>query len=346
MGAFQFGVYKALKEKGYEPDWVAGISIGAINAAIVAGNAPGDRLKRLENFWSTVAGRLDWWERVPNFYSEKLMNQWKVWLSMVGGVPGFFRPNLIAPPFASPASPQAGSLYNTQELRKTLERLINFQLLNDDKSPDHVRLTLGATDVSRGEPKIFENFGPKKVRITVDHTLASGAIAPSFAGVVIDGRLYWDGGVSSNSSVRHILHDLNNIAKGKHVLVFAIDLWSHGNTEPKTFDEVSWRLKQIYFSSRLKHEIDRGKTLLDHELQKEQAASGSTGAQGQGRIDIVRVSYESETSQIPWDDVLFSRTAIEGRIRKGHSAMSAYFDREPSPWHPQGTRERVTTHFC
>lgn len=353
MGAFQVGAYKALREKGYEPNWVAGISIGAVNASIIAGNKREDRQVRLEKFWSTVAGHLDCWERFPNFYSEKLTNQWKVWMSMVGGVPGFFRPNYIPPLFAPVNSPQAGSLFNAQELKKTLERLISFPVLNDPGSADDVRLTLGATDVFRGEPKIFENFGRDKISITADHIMASGAIAPSFPGVVINGRLYWDGGVSSNSSVQHILHHLNELTQSKHVLVFAIDLWSHGNQEPKAFDEVCWRLKQINFSSRLRHEIERGKTFLDHEQLKgdheqlkAQATAGGFEPQSKGRVDIVRVSYQSEPSQIPWDDALFSRSAIEGRIRKGHAAMSEHLDKDPHPWHPEGKKERVTTHYC
>jgi NTE family protein len=212
---------------------------------------------------------------------------------------------------------------------------------------------LGATDVFRGEPKIFENFGRDKISITADHIMASGAIAPSFPGVVINGRLYWDGGVSSNSSVQHILHHLNELTQSKHVLVFAIDLWSHGNQEPKAFDEVCWRLKQINFSSRLRHEIERGKTFLDHEQLKgdheqlkAQATAGGFEPQSKGRVDIVRVSYQSEPSQIPWDDALFSRSAIEGRIRKGHAAMSEHLDKDPHPWHPEGKKERVTTHYC
>lgn len=336
MGAFQVGVYQALNKKGYEPDWVAGISIGAINAAIIAGNRQEDRLRRLNEFWNTVAGPLDWWECVPN-YAEKLTNSWKVWLSMVAGVPGFFRPNYIPPWFAPPNSPQATSLYNVQQLKKTLQHLIDFDFLNNHESPTHVRLSLGATDVNRGEPETFESFGSNAEPITVDHIMASGANVPWFPGVVIDGRTYWDGGVSSNSSVRHILHLLNEAAENKHVLVVAIDLWSHGNREPKTFDEVYWRIKQIGYSSRLRYEIRQGKASLDSEQQREQAT---------GRIAFVRVCYESEASEIPWDDALFSRTAIEDRIRKGYAAMSEHLEKEPQPWHPEGKLERVTTHFC
>ncbi len=126
LGAFQAGAYQALTEKKYEPDWVAGISIGSINAAIIAGNPKEKRLERLKEFWRLVTGNLDWWERVPN-YSEKLTNTWKIWLAMAGGVPGFFRPNYIPGPLADPNSSQACCLYNVQKLRKTLENLVDFQ---------------------------------------------------------------------------------------------------------------------------------------------------------------------------------------------------------------------------
>jgi NTE family protein len=343
MGAFQFGVYQALSEKGYEPDWVAGISIGAINGSIIAGNRQEHRLKRLAEFWTTVAGDLDWWDYFPN-YAEKLTNLWKVWQSMVGGVPGFFHPNPMPPLFAPPSSSLAGSLYNTQRLKKTLQRLIDFPLLNDQQSPAQVRLSLGATDVRQGEPRIFESFGSDAIKITVDHVMASGALAPSFPGVRIDGRLYWDGGISSNSSIRNILHHLNKNAQDRNVLVFAIDLWSHGNREPKGFDEVCWRLKQINYSSRLKDEIERGKLFLEHERQKERGAPG--GAKSKGHIALVRVSYRSEASAIPWDDALFSRPAIERRIQEGYSAMLEHLQKAPKPWEPLGRAEAVTTHSC
>ena len=343
MGAFQVGVYQALSEKGYEPDWVAGISIGAINGSIIAGNRPEHRLKRLAEFWTTVAGDLDWWEYFPN-YAEKLTNMWKVWLSMVSGVPGFFRPNPMPPLFAPPNSSLAGSLYNTQRLKNTLQRLIDFPLPNDQLSPMHVRLSLGVTDVRQGEPKIFESFNTDAGKITVDHVMASGALAPSFPGVVIDGRLYWDGGISSNSSIRNILHHLNKIAEERHVLVFAIDLWSHDNREPKAFDEVCWRVKQIHYSSRLKDEIERGRLFLERERQKEQRTRG--GAKSKGHIALVCVSYRSEASAIPFDDALFSRPAIERRMHEGYSAMIKHLQKAPQPWEPFGKPEAVTTHFC
>jgi NTE family protein len=338
MGAFQVGVYEALSEKGYEPDWVAGISIGAINGSIIAGNQPEHRLKRLTEFWTTVAGDLDWWDYFPN-YAEKMTNLWKVWMLMISGVPGFFRPNPMPPLFAPPNSSLAGSLYNTHRLKNTLQRLIDFPLLNDRQSPTQVWLSLGATDVRRGDLKIFESFSSDAVQITVDHVMASGAIAPSFPGVVIDGRLYWDGGISSNSSIRNILHHLNEIAQDRDVLVFAIDLWSHGDDEPKAFDEVCWRLKQIYYSSRLKQEIERGKLVLEQQ----KAAPG--GGKSKGHIALVRVTYRSEASAIPWDDALFSRPAIERGMKKGYRTMLELLQKGPRPWEPWKPGA-VTTHYC
>jgi NTE family protein len=343
MGAFQAGVYQALGEKGYEPDWVAGISIGAINGSIIAGNRQEHRLKRLAEFWTTVAGDLDWLDYFPS-YAENLRNLWKVWVSMVGGVPGFFLPNPIPPLFAPPNSSLAGSLYNTQRLKGTLQRLIDFPFLNDHQSPTQVRLSLGTTDVRQGEPTTFENFGRDSIKITVDHIMASGAIAPSFPGVRIGGRLYWDGGITLNSSVRQILHHLNDIAVNRNVLVFATDLWSHGNREPKAFDEVCWRLKQINYSSRLRDEIELGKLFLEHERQKGRGAPG--GAKSRGHIALVRVAYQPDASAIPWDDALFSRRVVERRMHEGYSSMLEHLQKAPKPWEPFGEPGAVTTHSC
>src|SRR5260221_5121784 len=101
LGAFQVGAYQALSQYGYEPDWVAGISIGAINASIIAGNKKKDRLHKLFKFWDLVAGDLELWERIPN-YLEKLTNVLRVSLSTVGGVFGFFWSKHIPSPPAYP----------------------------------------------------------------------------------------------------------------------------------------------------------------------------------------------------------------------------------------------------
>jgi NTE family protein len=332
LGAFQAGAYKALSEKGFEPDWVAGISIGAINASIIAGNPQQRRLPRLMEFWKVVAGSFDWWDYFPN-YSEKLTDLWKVWLSMAGGVPGFFRPNYVPPPFAPPGSAEACCLYDAQKLKTTLQRLIDFNFLNNYAAAEHVRLSLGATRVFGGVQKTFENFGGPNPSdpdcqyacITPDHIMASGAMAPWFPGVVIDHQLYWDGGISSNSSFRHVIKHLPGIGKvfgTKPVVIFLIDLWGAFDREPKTFDEVCWRIKQIQYSSRIEQDIHYAK----HFIYRHR------GARDTSRIDIIRVSYRNHPNEIPCGDALFSRTEIERRIQDGYGAMSYRLESDPPLW--------------
>jgi NTE family protein len=358
QGAFQAGAYQALNENGYEPDWVAGISIGSINAAIIAGNEQRDRLCRLLEFWNIVAGNLDWWECVPN-YSEKLTNLWKVWLSMAGGVSGFFQPNMIPAPFAPRNSPQACSLYNVQKLKTTLQRLINFDFLRDYKSPTHVRLSLGATKVLGAVPETFESFGGPKpgdascqyAVITIDHILASGANAPWFPGVVINNRLYWDGGMTSNTSVRHITNHLPEIGAeigNRPVVIFVINLWGTYDREPKTFDEVCWRVKQIQYSSRVDQDVTNGKDFLERARLEKQTRipSSRNAAESTSPIDIVTVTYHCDPSDIPYGDGLFSRTEIERRIGDGYAAMLGVFAEEPLPWHLRGRDDReVKLHY-
>jgi NTE family protein len=340
LGAFQAGAYKALSESHYEPDWVAGISIGAINASIMAGNPQNDRLSRVLRFWDVVARNLDWWECVPN-YSEKLTNLWKVWLSMTGGVSGFFQPNLLPGPFASPNSPEACCLYNTQELKTTLRSLIDFDFLNNSESPTSVRLTLGATKVFGGRSETFESFGTRRVRITTDHIMASGANAPSFPGVFINQRLYWDGGITSNSSLRHIVHHLNHLQEigNKPIVIFLINLWGAYDREPKTFDEVCWRIKQIKYSTRMEHDITHVENFLHQERLKLEKHANPHAAKWRPKIHIVSVSYRCDPNEIPCGDALFSRTEIDRRIADGHAAMLSLFEKDPLPWSLGGNDE-------
>ena len=351
MGAFQAGVYKALSEKGYEPDWVAGISIGAINAAIIAGNQQKERMPRLKEFWNTVAGNLYWWDCVPN-YSERLTNLWNVCLSMVGGVSGFFQPNFVPGPFAPPNSPEASCLYNTQKLKRTLQSLIDFDLLNNCESPGHVCLSLGVTRVVGGKSEIFENIGGKDL-ITTDHIMASGAYAPWFPGVRVKERLYWDGGITSNSSVQHIVQQLGDrnhreAIGNKHVVIFATDLWAGLDREPKSFDEVWWRTRQIIYSSRLDHDLRYGKlfveNLLDTERRQRQAISGQHPAERMPQYDLVKVSYYCDPNEIPYGDALFSRTEIERRLEDGYATMLSLLEQDPCPWSPRGSDGGVKIH--
>jgi NTE family protein len=356
MGAYQVGAYQALSEKGYEPDWVSGISIGAINASIIAGNHQKNRVPRLRQFWDIVAGNLYWWDCIPN-YSEKLTNLWNVWLSMAGGVPGFFQPNFVPGPFAPPYSPEASCLYNTQKLKTTLQSLIDFDILNDYQSPTHVCLSLGATRVIGGVSETFESFGGpdpnnpncRHTVITADHIMASGANAPWLPGVRINERLYWDGGMTSNSSFKQIidhLADHRTAIGNRHIVVFVINLWGAYDREPQTFDEVCWRTKQIHYTSRIGHDMSYGKLFLDREWREKQAMSNQDGAEWTPQYDLVVVTYKCDSNEIPYGDALFSRTEINRRFEDGYAAMSSLLETQPSPWSLRGKDEKVKVHWC
>jgi NTE family protein len=347
LGAFQAGAYQALTEKKYEPDWVAGISIGAINASIIAGNTQERRLERLKEFWRLVSSNLDWWERWPN-YSEKLTNAWKIWLTMAGGLSGFFQPNYLPGPFADPNSLAACSLYNTRKLKKTLENLVDFNYIDDSGSAWYVRLSLGVTRVFGGASKAFQNFNgtnhatdpdDRRIKISADHVLASGAFAPWFPGVrikdqsgtVIEEQLYWDGGITSNSSFKHIIEDLPTLYKkidGRQVVIFVIDLWGAFDREPKTFDEVCWRIKQIQYSSRIEQDIKFAREFIANERRIQETNRRFKFP----RIDIIRVSYRSHPNEIPCGDALFSQTEIDRRFRDGYAAMRYRLEMDPPLW--------------
>jgi NTE family protein len=197
LGAYQAGVFEALAAEQEAPQWVAGISIGAINAALVAGNAAADRVRRLREFWELVTGPV-----APTFAfdaaSRGLQNQQSAALAMLFGAPGFFTPRLPPAPFQPPGSPGAISYYDTAPLRATLERLIDFHRLNDGA----VRLSVGAVNVRTGN---FAYFDSAHERLDVRHVMASGALPPGFPPVEIDGEFYWDGGLVSNTPLQYVL---------------------------------------------------------------------------------------------------------------------------------------------
>ena len=300
LGAYQCGVYEGLHEAGIRPNWYAGISIGAINAAIIAGNAPEDRIPRLREFWETVCepgGALampatalrQWLSLAP---MNPMLEAWAASMSAVAalwqGQRGFFEARTVSPFLLKNGSDAATSFYDTAPLRATLARLVDVDRINRD---DEVRLTVGATDIENGN---FRYFDSAQMRIGPEHILASGALPPAFPAVEIDGRWYWDGGLVSNTPLEHILDEWPR----KDTLALQVDLWSATGRRPRTMMDVLERAKDIQYSSRTRHGTDMAartqqlRTALTDLIQ---------------RLPEKKVPAELEEAFAPWlDDRVFN----------------------------------------
>lgn len=238
LGSYQAGVIEGLAGAGIELDWVAGISIGAVNAAIVAGNPPEMRVERLNAFWERVTSALPSFPIFPQDMVREAVHEWSAAMVMGQGVPGFFSPRFVPPLFATPGSCGALSFYDSGPLANTLNELIDWDLLNNGP----VRLSVGAVEIESGN---FHYFDTTTERIDARHIMASGALPPGLPPVEIDGKYYWDGGLVSNTPLTHVLDHQRDA-----MLVFQVDLFSSAATMPRTITDVLAREKEIRFSSR------------------------------------------------------------------------------------------------
>ena len=238
LGSYQAGVIDGLAESAIEIDWVAGISIGAVNAAIFAGNPPERRVERLRAFWDKVTSALPSFPIFPNDRVREWVHDWSASYVLAAGVPGFFTPRLVPPQWAPPGSSDALSYYDTRPLIETLDALVDWDLLNSGA----VRLSVGAVNLESGN---FRYFDTSIERIDARHIMASGALPPGLPPVEIDGCLWWDGGLVSNTPLSHILEN-----QTESMLAFQVDLFPASNTRPKTMADVEAREKEIRYSSR------------------------------------------------------------------------------------------------
>lgn len=246
LGAYQAGAYEALVEAGYEPDWVAGISIGAINGAIIAGNHPEQRVQRLREFWDRVSSRLLGWPINDNETARKVFNEASAVLVAATGVPGFFEPRVPPAVFMPQGTPEAISVYDTAPLRATLSELVDFDVLNSGPT----RVSVGAVQLLTGNQKYFDTAAQ---RLTVDHIMASGALPPGFPPIEIDGDCYWDGGIVSNAPLQHVLE---GSGPRQDSCVFQIDLFSAKGSIPQSLFDINQREKEIRYSSRTRLNTD------------------------------------------------------------------------------------------
>jgi NTE family protein len=245
LGAYQVGVYQALHEAGLEPDWVCGVSIGAINSAIIAGNPPERRLERLRTFWERITARKVWHYTPDGDIYRKACNLASSMITSTLGQPGFFKPHELNP-WLSPAGAKTATSYDdNMPLRESLLELVDFDLINQA----HIHFAVGAVNVLTGNFLYFDN---KKEVIEPEHVMASGALPPALPMVKIGTDHFWDGGIVSNTPLQHLLDQDDRM----NSLVFQVDLFSARGVLPRDIQEVLSRHKDIMYSSRTRHNTD------------------------------------------------------------------------------------------
>jgi NTE family protein len=319
QGAYQAGVFEGMAEHGYAPNWIAGVSIGAINGALIAGNPSEHRVARLKEFWELVSSGLA--AEAPTFFDplHGVFNRASAALSAMVGVPGFYAPR-VPPAMLLPDGHQdALGVYDTSPLKATLERLVDFDLINQRR----IRFSVGAANVQSGNSTYFDN---EHTKIGVEHVMASGALPPAFAPVVIDGEHYWDGGIVSNTPLWYVL-DEAPLLKG---LIVQLDLFNARGKLPQNLDQVMERHKDIVYSSKTRFNTSRvaeQETLrksLQHLLERlpaefrDDADVQALAASSQGpKIDIVHLinRHYSYTSASKDND--FSRATVKQHWEDG-----------------------------
>lgn len=335
LGSYQCGVYEGLHEGGLRPNWFAGTSIGAINAAILAGNAPGQRVARLREFWETICepgggaaiigagvrAMLEWMP--PSHALDAWANSLGAFGALAFGQQGFFKVRPQSPLLFSDGSVEATSFYDTAPLKSTLERLVDFDRINAGE----VRLSVGATQVRTGN---FRYFDSAHEVIRAEHIMASGALPPAFPAIEIDGEKYWDGGLVSNTPLDHVLADTPR----RDSLVLQVDLWSARGQLPRTLMDVLERQKDIQYSSRTRLETDHVAHLqqLRHAIRRLLEAVPSTHIDAQLRqtllpwvgihvFNIVHLIYQAKPYEAQFKDYAFGLGTMREHWAAGRGDM-------------------------
>ena len=326
LGAYQAGVYQALAEANLHPDWVAGISIGAINSALIAGNSPEKRVERLRTFWETVSAQpfgLPFLAALEgrDEFTHSLINHVSSVAALIGGAPGFFQPR-VPPPFLHPnGTPEALSYYDVAPLRGTLEALVDFDRINADA----VRFSVGAVNVRTGNFVYFDNTTHQ---ICPEHVMASGSLPPGFPPTEIEGECYWDGGLVSNTPLDWVLES----RPGRDTLAFQIDLWSARGQYPRNLLEADTRQKEIRYSSRTRLATNQFKkkqilrraaaqllAKLPKELQQTPEAEMLALEADEKVYNLIQLIYRARLYEGNSKDYEFSRRTMEEHWRSGYN---------------------------
>jgi NTE family protein len=321
LGAYQAGAYEALHAAGIRPDWLAGISIGSINSAIIAGSPVDQRVDNLRTFWHRVSSALPGHFLGNGDAMRKWFNESSAFLGSLTGVPGFFTPRAFSP-WKIPGDPMAAiSLYDTAPLEETLAGLVDFDLINSGA----IRLSLGAVDVMSGNFNYFDN---NHCAFSVKHVAASGALPPGFAPVEIDGRFYWDGGIVSNTPLQRVL---SGQELETDLCIFQVDLFSAKGPLPRDLFDVEAREKEIRFSSRTRLNTDQFRKLqsvrmaakrlmekLPPELKDDPDAKILERIGNDCAVTMVHLIYRNAAYETGSKDYEFSRLSVEEHWKAGH----------------------------
>jgi NTE family protein len=328
LGAYQAGAFEGLHARGIEIDWVAGISIGAVNAAIIAGNPPEARVAKLRGFWEAMTAALP---ALP--FGGGGGDEWREWMHMMSaglvawqGVPGFFSPRALPPALAPARSRGALSFYDSAPLKATLDRFVDWELLNEGP----VRLSVGAVDVETGNLRYFDSKGPARDRIDARHIMASGALPPGLPPVEIDGAWWWDGGIVSNTPLSHVLDH-----QREDLLVFQVDLFPARGARPATIMDVYAREKDIRYSSRTRQITDQlirlrkereaiRKVLakLPGGLAADADVAALAALAAEHAVNVVHLIYRRHGWEGGGADFEFSRDTMEHHWSEGLAAIA------------------------
>ena len=325
LGSYQGGVYQALSEAHLDPDWIAGISIGAINAALIAGNPPEKRVERLREFWETITESPFGIPQLAQAAIEDdafhgLVNQARAFHTILGGAPGFFKPRTPPPQLHPRGSAGAISYCDISQLKGTLERLVDFDRINAGS----MHLSVGAVNVRTGN---FVCFDTATHHITSAHVIASGSLPPGFPATEIEGEFYWDGGIVSNTPLQWVLDSRPRL----DTLAFQIDLWNARGEVPRDLNEADVRQKEIRFSSRTRAGTDQfrkmqglrrafGKLLtqLPRELRKEAHVELLAQEADEKVFNIIQMIYHSRQYEGTSKDFEFSRRTMNEHWESGY----------------------------
>ena len=325
LGAYQAGAYEALAEAGHAPDWVAGISIGAVNAAIIAGNPEEKRVARLRTFWERVSSQLQSAPLLDGTDPRELFNYMSAACVSTLGVPGFFEPRFPPAALMPRGSPGALSIYDSSPLKETLAELVDFDIINCATNGEGVRLSVGAVNIRSGN---FAYFDSQDMAIAADHIMASGALPPGLPPILIEGEAYWDGGLVSNTPLQYVL-DYTGERSDK--CIFQVDLFSARGAMPQNLFDVAQREKEIRYSSRTRLSTDtyeqaqkmrqaasRLLEKLPAELQDtEDVRLLAQWCECEAAVTIVHLIHRRAAYETHAQDYEFSRLSVEEHWQAG-----------------------------